>query len=109
MSNIIVESVPTTQVGVASGMNANIRTIGGSLGAAVMASVVTSGQPADGFPKESGYTNGFAFLMTAVILATLACILIPARRNERAILDAAPVVQHAETALVAGAGLTDAR
>jgi predicted MFS family arabinose efflux permease len=109
MANIIVESVPANQVGAASGMNANIRTIGGSLGAALTASIVTSGAAANGLPKESGYTNGFAFLMIAVILATLACILIPgARRNERAVLDAAPAIQHAETALVAGAGLTDA-
>ncbi len=43
MSNIIVVSVPAAQVGVASGMNANIRTIGGSIGAAVMGSIVTSG------------------------------------------------------------------
>jgi MFS family permease len=109
MSNLIVESVPANQVGAASGMNANIRTIGGSLGAAVMASIVTSGAAATGLPKESGYTNGFAFLMICVILATLACLLIPsARRNERAILDAAPVVEHAEAAMVAGATLIDA-
>ena len=51
MSSIIVDSVPSSQTGVASGMNANIRTIGGSVGAAVMASVVTSGcagRPAEG-------------------------------------------------------------
>ncbi len=39
MSNLIVAAVPPEQTGVASGMNANIRTIGGSIGAAVMASI----------------------------------------------------------------------
>ena len=38
----IVAAVPREQTGVASGMNANIRTIGGSIGAAVMSSIVTS-------------------------------------------------------------------
>jgi EmrB/QacA subfamily drug resistance transporter len=110
MSNLIVEAVPANQVGAASGMNANIRTIGGSLGASVMASIVTSGAAANGLPRESGYTHGFASLMIAVILATLACFLIPrARRNERAVLEVAPAVEHAETALVAGATLVDAR
>src|ERR1019366_3580740 len=33
MSNLIVRAVPANQTGVASGMNANIRTIGGALGA----------------------------------------------------------------------------
>ena len=32
MSNLIVQAVPPSQTGVASGMNANIRTIGGRSG-----------------------------------------------------------------------------
>jgi len=109
MSNLIVESVPSTQVGVASGMNANIRTIGGSIGAAVMASIVTSGVAGGGLPKNSGYTNGFAFLMMAAILASIACVIIPkTRRRELDVIAAAHVVEHGETALVPGAGLVDA-
>jgi EmrB/QacA subfamily drug resistance transporter len=108
MSNLIVESVPANQVGVASGMNANIRTIGGSIGAAVMATIVTSGAAANGLPKDTGYRNGFAFLMVAAILATAACVIIPsAKRDERAVLAAAHAVEHGETGLVAGAGLVD--
>src|SRR6266700_3190209 len=42
MSALIVVAVPPSQTGVASGMNANIRTIGGSIGSAAMASIVTS-------------------------------------------------------------------
>ena len=108
MSNIIVESVPANQVGVASGMNANIRTIGGSIGAAVMGTIVTSGVAAGGLPKNSGYTHGFAFLTLCAVLATVASVIIPsARRNEREVLASAGVVEHAETGLVAGAGLVD--
>ena len=42
LSNLIVAAVPPEQTGVASGMNANIRTVGGSIGAAVMATIVTA-------------------------------------------------------------------
>ena len=42
MASLIVAAVPADETGVASGMNANIRTIGGSIGAAVMAGVVTA-------------------------------------------------------------------
>ncbi len=37
LAGVVIASVPAHQTGVASGMNANIRTIGGSVGAAVMA------------------------------------------------------------------------
>ena len=58
MSNLIVDAVPQTQTGVASGMNANIRTIGGALGGAVLASVITAGHRPDGYPVESGTSTG---------------------------------------------------
>ena len=58
-------------------MNANIRTIGGSVGAAVMASIVTAKLLPDGLPTESGYTAGFAMLAGALLLAALAGLLIP--------------------------------
>jgi EmrB/QacA subfamily drug resistance transporter len=108
MSNIIVESVPADQVGVASGMNANIRTIGGSIGAAVMAVIITSTAHGGGLPKDSGYTNGFAFLMILAVLAAVACVLIPRpARDEPDTLAEAHAVEHGETALVAGASLAD--
>ena len=65
MSALVVAAVPASQTGVASGMNANIRTIGGSIGAAVMASIVTSRLGPSGLPEESGYTIGFAVMAGA--------------------------------------------
>ena len=106
MSNIIVDSVPTTQTGVASGMNANIRTIGGSVGAAVMASIVTAGALPSGLPKESGYTAGFAMLAVALALAALAGLLIPklgAQRDRHQQEQAA--MSHPELAIVAAGTL----
>ena len=58
MSALVVAAVPPSQTGVASGMNANIRTIGGSIGSAVMASIVTSQLQPSGLPKESGTRPG---------------------------------------------------
>ena len=58
-------------------MNANIRTIGGSMGAAVMAGVVTAKHGPAGFPAESGYTIGFVVLGACMLLAAGAASLIP--------------------------------
>jgi MFS family permease len=83
MSALIVMAVPASQTGVASGMNANIRTIGGSIGSAAMASIVTSRLASSGLPLESGYTTGFAVMTGALVLAAVAGLLIPAARRLR--------------------------
>jgi MFS family permease len=102
MSNIIVDSVPSSQTGVASGMNANIRTIGGAIGAALMASIVTSGALPSGLPKESGYTNGFGMLAGSMVLAAVAGLLIPtARRARDAHQREQAAMSHPELAMVA--------
>jgi MFS family permease len=106
MSNLIVAAVPKEQTGVASGMNANIRTIGGSIGSAVMASVVTAHVGAGGLPKESGYTNGFLLLTGALVLAAFAGLLIPAVRRDPVTHQEPPVpLRHPEAALVAAGTL----
>jgi MFS family permease len=102
MSNLIVAAVPPAQTGVASGMNANIRTIGGSLGAAFMASIIAAGAAPSGLPKESGYTNGFLFLAGALLLSALAALLIPAvRRNPLTHREPEVELAHGELALAA--------
>ena len=77
MSNLVVDAVPQSQTGVASGMNANIRTVGGALGGAVLASVVTAGARPDGLPVEAGYTNGFGVLVATSALAALVAVFVP--------------------------------
>ena len=102
MSNLIVRAVPAGQTGVASGMNANIRTIGGAVGAGVMSSIVTSRMLASGAPAESGYTHGFVFLGACTVLAVFAAILIPSVAP-----DHEPHLNHAELAIVPGGTLTE--
>ena len=99
MAALVVAAVPTSQTGVASGMNANIRTIGGSIGAAMMASIVTSQLAPSGLPKESGYTIGFAVMAGWLVLAALAGLLIPSVRRLRQMADEP---EHSEMAMVAG-------
>jgi EmrB/QacA subfamily drug resistance transporter len=98
MSALIVAAVPPSQTGVASGMNANIRTIGGSIGAAVMASIVTSQLAPSGLPRQAGYTTGFAVMACGLVLAAGAGLLMPSARRQRAAADS----EHAELAIVAG-------
>jgi len=106
MSNLIVAAVPPQQTGVASGMNANIRTIGGSIGAAVMASVVTANAGPGGLPTETGYSNGFLMLTGALVLAVLAALLIPSvPRDPRTHAEPDVALRHPEAANVAGATL----
>ncbi len=83
LAGLIVGAVPPEQTGVASGMNANIRTIGGSVGTAVMASIVTAHFLPSGFPKEIGYTAGFAVLGGALLLAAIAGLAIPTISAEK--------------------------
>ncbi|WP_344007012.1 MFS transporter [Nocardioides lentus] len=77
LAGVVIASVPAGQTGVASGMNANIRTIGGSLGSAVMTGIVVGHVGATGLPSEGGYTIGFLVLAGAMMLAAVAAVFIP--------------------------------
>jgi predicted MFS family arabinose efflux permease len=101
MSNLIIAAVPPEQTGVASGMNANIRTIGGSLGAAFMASVVTASAGSNGVPTEAGYQHGFLMLGGALLLSAVAALLIPVTGRKVG----PDILAHAELAIVAAGTL----
>ncbi|WP_220451183.1 MFS transporter [Nocardioides dongkuii] len=77
LAGVVVTSVPPAQTGVASGMNANIRTIGGSIGSAMMAGIVTAKVDDLGIPVERGYTVGFFVLGCGLLLAAAAAAFVP--------------------------------
>ncbi len=81
LSSLVVDSVPDHQTGVASGMNANIRTIGGSIGSQVCGSLIAAGIGISAFPKESGYVAAFVFLTIASFVAAGAATIIPKPRR----------------------------
>ncbi|MES4890739.1 MFS transporter [Streptomyces sp. NPDC096012] len=80
MANLIVGSVPPEQTGAATGMNANIRTIGGSIGAALTSVLVTGRLQPSGLPYASGYTHGWVLLALLCLAAAGAALLVPVRR-----------------------------
>jgi EmrB/QacA subfamily drug resistance transporter len=83
MANLIIQSVPIETTGAATGMNANIRTIGGSIGSGIVASVLASGGLPGGYPKESSYVTSLVLLGVATLVAALASALVPTIRAAR--------------------------
>jgi sugar phosphate permease len=84
LANLIVESVPRDQTGVATGMNTIVRTIGGAIGAQIAVSILASHTLASGYPTESGYTITFAVCLLVMVAAVGASLLVPARRAAEA-------------------------
>jgi EmrB/QacA subfamily drug resistance transporter len=82
MANLVVESVPRDEVGVATGINTIMRSVGGALGAQLVASLLAgktiAGTP---IPAEAAYTDAFLVAAVAAGLATLAALAIPHRRR----------------------------
>jgi MFS family permease len=79
MSNLVVEAVPPGQTGVATGMNANVRTIGGAIGSQIVASIIAAGIVAGAVPKEHGYEVSFIVLGVGLALAGVAAAFVPSR------------------------------
>ena len=84
MANLVVESVPQDEVGVATGINTIMRTLGGALGAQLVASLLTgktiAGTP---IPAEAAYTDAFIVAAIAAVLAMLCALSIPHKRRPR--------------------------
>jgi EmrB/QacA subfamily drug resistance transporter len=81
MTSLIVQNVPREQTGAATGMNANIRTIGGSIGTALASSIITGHLQPSGLPAEAGFTDTFLLLSAFAAAAVLLALAIPATRR----------------------------
>ncbi|MEV8517198.1 MFS transporter [Dactylosporangium sp. NPDC051484] len=77
LANAVVAAVRPDQTGAVTGMNANIRTIGGAFGSAIAATLIAARTGPTGYPAEQGYVNVFTFIMMAAVLAAAAGLLIP--------------------------------
>jgi len=77
MANLIVAAVPQADVGIATGINTVMRTIGGSFGAAIATAILASSTGAGGLPTEGAYTAAFAFSAVAGLAAVGAALLVP--------------------------------
>jgi len=90
MANLIVESVPAQQTGVATGMNTIIRSTGGAIGSQVSAAIVTATLVA-GRPTDRGFTLAFAAAAGALALGFFVALYVPkpAEAHEEAVAEAA--------------------
>jgi predicted MFS family arabinose efflux permease len=102
LGNLIVEAVPRTHTGVASGMNAVMRTLGGAVGAAFVATFI-AGDVHQGQPALGGFLLALGVSAALLGLALLAALLIPGRRSSP---DAAEPAIAAEVARPAAAEAT---
>ena len=78
MANLIIESVPATQTGIATGMNTIVRNIGGAIGSQVSAVIVTALARSNGAPTERGFTVAFAVAAAALAIGVVVALNVPA-------------------------------
>lgn len=85
-SNAIIESVPAAQTGEAISANTVVRTIGSSIGTAVIAAVITSHSTAEGLPLDDAFTIGFAACVGVGVLAVVGALAAPSvlKRHQQA-------------------------
>lgn len=109
MPALINANVPVEQSGVANGMNAVMRTVGGAVGTAVATAILTgrlipqaelAHTPLAGLrlPTEAAYQN--AFVVTGVLALGAAAVALLLRGRSRA--SQAPAIEAAETTGAAG-------
>jgi MFS family permease len=78
LGNLIVQAVPASQTGVATGMNTVLRTLGGALGGQIAATFVAANM-IGGLPDLTGFTRSFALSALALAGCAVAGLLIPGR------------------------------
>lgn len=80
-ANLIVESVPAGEVGVATGINTVARSVGGAFGTAVSTAILISQTPSGSrYPLDRGYTLAFAVAVGVGLLAFVVALYVPRGR-----------------------------
>lgn len=86
----VVASVPEERTGIATGMNVNLRTVGGALGMAVMTTIVAGSARGGEWATEASFVHGYLVLAVVAVVAGLAGLLIPRDHDRRAVAVARP-------------------
>ena len=76
LGNLIVQAVPSSQTGVASGMNTVMRTLGGALGGQLSATFIAENMAHD-LPTVTGFTETFLMATGFLVLCFGAGLLVP--------------------------------
>jgi MFS family permease len=79
MANLIVQNVRREQTGVATGMNAVTRTLGGAFGGQLAATLLASNLGAGAIPTSSGFTLSFLMCLVALAAALGFAVAVPRR------------------------------
>jgi MFS family permease len=80
LGNLIVQAVPPTQTGVASGMNTVMRTLGGALGGQLSATFIAH-NTAHGLPTVVGFSDTYVMATGFLVVCVLAGVLVPTQRT----------------------------
>lgn len=70
LANLVVDSVAQSEVGIATGINTVLRTVGGAFGSAVSTAVLAGTAGAGGAPTATGFTVAFVVSAAAAVVAT---------------------------------------
>ena len=81
MANIIVQSVPSSQTGVAGGMNTVVRLLGGAIGGQISATFIADHVGRNHFPTATGYTMTYAMSTIFLVICVLAALAVPGMRQ----------------------------
>src|SRR2546423_5688915 len=79
MANLIVQNVRQEQTGVATGMNAVTRTLGGAFGGQLAATLLASELAASGIPTSTGFTLSFLMCVIALAAGLGLAVAVPRR------------------------------
>jgi MFS family permease len=82
LGNLIIQSVPSHQTGVATGMNTVMRTLGGALGGQLSATFIAA-HTLRGHPAVTGFTETFLMATGFLLVCLLAGVFVPKRRPGR--------------------------
>jgi EmrB/QacA subfamily drug resistance transporter len=80
LGNLVVQAVPFTQTGVATGMNTVMRTLGGAVGGQLSATFITD-NTAHGLPSVTGFIDTYVMATLFLVVCILAATLVPRRRE----------------------------
>ncbi|MFB7893941.1 MFS transporter [Microbacterium sp. NPDC056044] len=101
-ASIIVESVPADRTGIATGVNANLRTIGSAIGSAFTTAVVFGTVEPGGTPALDGYAVAWLTLAAGAVVAAILVLAI--RPRERTDAAAGGPLENADEAALAEVG-----
>jgi len=96
LGNLIIQSVSSTQTGVATGMNTVMRTLGGALGGQLSATFIAA-HSAKGHPAVTGFTESFVMATGFLVVCFVAGLLVP----KRATATTPGIGEHDETVVTA--------